>query len=160
MTMKTFARLALAATALVATAAAFTTGASAQQASGTIQLRGTVAVNCTIAVTDLNQPLNLTGGESNKQVGTVTENCNRGNGYKISVASANAGKLVSGAAGTTPISYATQYDGQSGNSGTLEVIRNQAQFNKVSSVNVTIPASAQYIAGDYADTLTITIAAR
>ncbi|MFC7335215.1 hypothetical protein [Rhodocista pekingensis] len=155
--MQTLTRVAFA--AMVATAVTASAAAAAQSGS-TIQLRGTVAVNCSVAVTDLNQTLNISGGETNKQVGTVTENCNRGNGYKITVGSANAGKLVSGAAGTSPIMYTTIYDGQSGNAGSLEVLRSQAQFNKVSSVNVTIPASAQYIAGDYADTLTITIAAR
>ena len=134
--------------------------ALADSTSGTVALKGTVALVCTVGVTDLNQSLNLTGGESNKSVGSIVENCNSGTGYNISVTSANAGKLKA-ASGTAEISYTVGYDGQSGGlASALTVARSTAQFAKTSALNVTVPANAQAIAGNYSDTVTITIAAK
>ena len=145
-----------AAAALVATA--FAAPAMAQNASGTIQLKGNVALSCTIAVQDLGQSLSLKNGESNKTVGSVTETCNSGSGYKITLASANAGKLKSG---NFTIDYQVNYDSFTGALTSQAVVdRANAQFNKRSDLKVTVPASDQYIAGDYADTVTVTIAAK
>jgi spore coat protein U-like protein len=135
--------------------------AQAQSATGTIRLMGTVAVNCTVAVTDLSPSLNLVGGETAKQVGTVVENCNSGTGYTVSVASAGKGTLTSTGSGTQPVSFTLGYDGQSSSlSSDLTLNRSTAQFGKSVPVTVTIPANAQRIAGSYSDTLTITIAAK
>lgn len=143
-------------------AAGVTTGeASAQAASGTIRLGGSVAVNCTVAVTDLGVGLNLVGGESAKQVGTVVENCNSGTGYSITVASAGKGKMTSTGTGTVPVDFTIGYDGQSKDlASDLVLTRAGAQFAKSVPVTVTIPANAQRIAGSYSDTLTVTIAAK
>ncbi|MFV3078160.1 spore coat protein U domain-containing protein [Niveispirillum fermenti] len=151
---KFFAKTA-AASLLVAAIAA---PAFAQNATGTIQLRGNVAQSCTITVQDQGQNLSLKNGENNKTIGSVTESCNAGNGYKITLASTNAGKLKSG---NFEIAYQVNYDGQGGNLNSQMVIdRANAQFNKKADLKVTIPASEQYIAGDYADTVTVTIAAK
>lgn len=145
-----------AAAALIATA--FAAPALAQNASGTIQLKGNVALSCTIAVQDLGQSLALRTGESNKTVGSVTETCNSGTGYKITLASANAGKLKSG---NFTIDYSVNYDSFTGALTSQAVVdRANAQFNKKSDLKVSIAASDQYIAGDYADTITVTIAAK
>ncbi len=158
--MARIASLAAAALA-VATVAGFAASANAQAASGTIRLQGSVAVNCTVAVTDLNQSLNLVQGETARQVGTVVENCNSGTGYTISVSSANNGQLTSTGTGTVPIAFTLGYDGQSSNlSSTLELNRSGAQFGKNVPVTVTIPAASDRIAGTYNDTITVTIAAR
>ena len=145
-------------TAAAAFAAAIAAPAMAQNASGTIQLKGNVALSCSIAVQDLGQALSLKNGENSKTVGSVTETCNSGSGYKISLASTNAGKLKSG---NFTIDYQVNYDGQSGTLNNQMVVdRANAQFNKKSDLKVTIAASDQYIAGDYADTVTVTIAAK
>jgi spore coat protein U-like protein len=145
-----------AAAALIASA--IVAPAMAQNASGTIQLKGNVALSCTIAVQDLNQSLALKAGETAKTVGSVTETCNSGSGYKITLASANAGKLKSG---NFTIDYSVNYDGQGGAlTSQMVVDRATAQFGKKSDLKVTIAASDQYIAGDYADTVTVTIAAK
>lgn len=149
--------------ALAASALALLAGtpALAQSASGTIQLNGSVQVVCTVAVTDNNVALNLTGGESSRAVGRIVENCNKGNGYTITVTSANAGALTSAASGATPIGYTVGYDGTSGSlSSAMAVSRDSAQFGRQRDLTVTVPASTQYIAGSYADTLTVSIAAR
>lgn len=146
--------------AAVALAALASAPALAQSATGTIQLRGSVAQSCTIAVQDLNQSLNLVAGESNREVGRVVETCNSGTGYNITVASANKA-LTSNASGSVPVAYTLAYDNQAGNpTANLVVARATAQFGKQSSLTVTVPASASRIAGDYADTLTVTIAAK
>ena len=139
---------------------AFLSAPAFAQSSGSVALKGTVPLVCTVGVTDLNQSLNLTGGESGKQVGSIVENCNSGTGYNISVSSANAGQLKA-ASGTSTINYTVGYDGTAGNLTTaMTVARSGAQFAKTSALNVTVPANAQAIAGNYSDTVTITIAAK
>lgn len=142
--------LALSALALSAAAQASTTG--------TIRLNGTVQAACTISVTDAGVQLNITGGESNRQVGTVVENCNSGTGYRVTLTSANAGALKNGAAA---VSYSVSYDNQQGTlSGAMTVDRPSAAFGKQSVVAVSMPANATAVAGTYSDTVTITVAAR
>ncbi|HYE53157.1 MAG TPA: hypothetical protein VEB20_26395, partial [Azospirillaceae bacterium] len=82
------------------------------QSSGSVVLKGNVPLNCTVSVSDLNQSLNLNGGETDKQVGTVVENCNSGTGYNISLTSSNAGKLKNTRG--DEISYSVKYDGNGG----------------------------------------------
>lgn len=155
--MKTLTRIALAATALIA----MTGAAHANASSGSINLGGSVALNCTVGVTDAGVALNLTAGETNRSVGQVVETCNSGTGYTIQISSANAGQLTSSGSGTTPINYQVGYDGQSGAlSSAMTLTRNNAQFGLTRSVSVTIPGSAQYIAGAYSDTITVTIQAK
>lgn len=127
--------------------------------SGNFRLKGNVASSCTISVEDLGLSLALKAGESAKKVGTVTETCNSGSGYKITLSSANAGQLKSG---TNVIDYTIGYDNGSAVALTAAVVvdRATAQFAKKSDLTVTIAASDQYIAGDYADTVTVTIAAK
>lgn len=150
------ATLRTAALSLIAVAAA--APAMAQNANGTIQLRGNVQLSCTISVQDQGQSLNLKNGENQKTVGTVTESCNSGSGYKITLVSANSGKLKSG---NTTIDYQVNYDNQGGAlTSQMVVDRATAQFNKRADLKVTVPASEQYVAGDYADTITVTIAAK
>jgi spore coat protein U-like protein len=146
-------KIALAAAALVA----LTAGSAF--ADGSVALKGKVNLVCTIGVTDLNQSLNLTGGESNKSVGTMVENCNSGNGYTVSLSSANNGSLKS-ATGNATIAYTASYDGNNVSGSQTQIVRQGANFSKNTSLTVSIPANAQAIAGDYSDTLTITIAAK
>lgn len=151
---------ALAAALVAGTALIAATGAQAA-ASGTIRLQGSVAVDCAVTVTDNAVALNLTGGESNRAVGQVVETCNSGTGYTISITSANNGSLASAGTGTAPIAYTVGYDGTNGSlNAPLVASRNQAQFGRAATLTVSVPASTQYIAGTYQDTVTVTIAAR
>jgi spore coat protein U-like protein len=149
----------IAATALVALALA--AGAAAANTSGTIRLQGSVAARCTVAVTDAQQSLNIVGGETSKQVGTVVENCNSGSGYTVSISSVQGGVLRSQAAGAGAIAYSLSYGGVAGALTTaLAVVRDGAAFDRSVPVAVSMPANPQAIAGAYTDTITITIAAR
>lgn len=130
----------------------------AQSTSGSVGLRGSMPMSCAIAVQDLGVTWNLTSGESAKTVGSVTETCNAASGYSISLASANGGKLKSG---SNEISYTVDYDSNAGSlTSQMVVQRASAQFGKKSDLKVTVPISSQHVAGDYADTITVTIAAR
>lgn len=143
---------------LLSTTALMPAASLAQSSSGGVSLRGTMPMSCAIAVQDMNATWNLTSGESAKTVGAVTETCNAGNGYSISLASANGGKLKSGA---NEIAYTVDYDSSAGNlTSQMVVQRASAQFGKKSDLKVTVPISGQHVAGDYADTITVTIAAR
>ncbi|MFV3130034.1 spore coat protein U domain-containing protein [Niveispirillum sp. KHB5.9] len=143
---------------LLSTTALMPAASLAQSNSGGVSLRGTMPMSCAIAVQDMNATWNLTSGESSKTVGSVTESCNAGNGYSISLASANGGKLKSGA---NEIAYTVDYDSSAGNlTSQMVVQRASAQFGKKSDLKVTVPISGQHVAGDYADTITVTIAAR
>ncbi|MDE1149355.1 MAG: hypothetical protein PW843_22605 [Azospirillaceae bacterium] len=136
--------------------AAFAAAPALADTSGSVKLSGTVALSCSVAVTDNNASLNILSGSSNITVGAVVETCNDGAGYTITVTSANGGSLKSSANGAQPVSYTTIYDGQSA-TGTVNVSRSSAQFGKQATIAVTVPANAQAIAGSYSDTLTVTI---
>ncbi|WP_119677521.1 spore coat protein U domain-containing protein [Indioceanicola profundi] len=147
------------AAALIATAALTVAGSAAAATSGTIKLNGKVDLACSVSVQDLNQQLNLAGGDSNKAVGKVTETCNSGNGYRISISSQNGGKLR-GERGTE-IGYQVNYDNQGGTLGSaMNVDRAGARFGQQYDLKVSVQGSDQYIAGAYEDTLTVTIAAK
>jgi len=159
--LRTILTTALTTATLAGAALGLSAGTALASTSGSVQLKGTVPLNCTVSVTDERVELSLTTGESARKVGSVVENCNSGTGYTIAITSANAGVLKSEGAGTTPIAYSIGYDGQSGGLiNMMQVPRSTAQFNKSTSLTVTVPANNQYIAGSYADTVTITIAAK
>lgn len=144
--------------ALLLSSTALMPAAKAQGTGGTLSLRGNMPMSCAISVQDNNVTWNLTSGEGSKTVGSVTESCNAGNGYSISLASANGGKMKSGA---NEIAYAVDYDSNAGTlTSQMVVQRATAQFGKKSDLKVTVPISNQHVAGDYADTITVTIAAR
>ena len=127
--------------------------------SGSVKLQGSVALNCSVEVNDLKQALNLVGGESARQVGTVVETCNSGTGYSISISSANGGTLKNENNGS--VSYRVGYDGQNNELTTaMSVPRATAQFGKNVPLTVSLNGSDKAIAGSYSDTLTITIAAK
>jgi len=127
--------------------------------SGSVRLKGDVALACSVTVTDLGQSLNLVGGETGKAVGSIVETCNAGTGYLVTINSANAGYLRNDAAGA--IAYSVTYDGQGGTLGNaLPISRTGAQFGRQSALAVTVPAGNQATAGTYSDTLTVTITAK
>ncbi|MEA1647454.1 hypothetical protein UAJ10_00300 [Nitrospirillum sp. BR 11164] len=135
-----------------------TAPARAASTKNTIALKASVSTACTVDVTDLGVALDVVGGETKRQVGSVVENCNDAKGYTITVNSANNGKLQSG---KNTVGFTTIYDGANGNgSGSVSVTRSKATFAKTAALAVTIAANAKTIAGNYTDTLTVTIKAK
>lgn len=137
--------------------------AHAASATGQIQLSGAVSQVCTIAVTPTAKATNLDilTGETAAVVGTVTEDCNAGNGYTVSLTSANSGKLSSTATGSSPTTYTAAYDNGTGSIATkITADRNSHQFGRQGQVQVSFPGNSQAVAGSYTDTLNIVIAAK
>ena len=144
--------------------AGFATAAHAAPAGNTsssVALNGTVATTCSIDVKALNPALDLVNGEKATAVAEITETCNSGKGYDVSFSSANDGTLVSKADGAEPAAYAVAYDGEDGDlDQDWKVSRKGAEFGKKATLAVSIDANAKAIAGAYADTITVQIAAK
>jgi len=131
--------------------------------SGKIELQGRVGENCTVAVTQLPKgtALDIVTGEKAAQVANVVESCNIGAGYKVSLTSANAGKLLNPLTGAQTVRFDVGYDNATGViAQELVALRDTAQFGKQVPVTVSFPANPQAIAGTYSDTVTVTIAAK
>lgn len=136
---------------------------AADQDSAKLELRGSVAVNCTIAVkpTAKATSLDILGGEKSTLVGVVTESCNSGNGYTVQVSSDNAGQLLSKAAGAKPTVYTAAYDDATGDiAKELVAGRDQAYFNREGNLTVSFAGDAQAIAGVYSDIVNVVIKAK
>jgi uncharacterized metal-binding protein len=134
-------------------------------AAAKLDLQGSVAMNCTIAVapTAKATSLDIKGGEVGTTVGTVTEDCNSVTGYNVTITSTNYGQLRTKADdATAPLAtYTVAYSDATGNiSSALQTSRNEAKFGFVNNLVVNIPANAQAIAGSYADSVTLQIAAK
>ena len=153
--------------ALSAAFAAFSAHAqSTTSTSAKLEMKGSVAQSCTIAVSALPKAaaLNITAGEVNAEVGEITEDCNSGSGYTVSVSSAQGGQLRSNPNdATAPLTtYSAVYDDASGkiDNGGLLATRNGAFFGRKGKLLVSVAANAQAIAGDYSDNVTFVIAAK
>ncbi len=136
---------------------------AADQDAAKLELRGSVAVNCTIAVkpTAKATSLDILGGEKSTLVGVVTESCNSGNGYTVQVSSDNWGQLRSTAAGAKVTPYTAAYDDASGDiSKELVAGRDTAFFNREGNLTVSFAGDAQAIAGVYSDIVNVVIKAK
>ncbi len=133
--------------------------ALAQQGApqGSITLRATVPATCAVTLSADSVTLNLTAGVTNLPVATVEERCNAANGYRVSLASGNGGALSSGSAS---IAYSMQYGDSSSGSGTLAADRAASGASRQTVLSVSVPAGTARQAGDYQDTVTISIAAK
>lgn len=132
--------------------------------TGTLVLKGSVAVDCGIVVnTTANATtLDLINGEVGDTVANVTETCNNANGYTISLSSLNGSKLVKG---SLNVPYTVKYDVDSYRAllTTPTVVKTVLNMTsktvKNSPILITIPASPLLVNGDYTDTITITMVA-
>ncbi|MBX3585383.1 MAG: hypothetical protein KF796_01975 [Ramlibacter sp.] len=147
--------------ALATIAAAF--GAHAASDSAQLELRGSVAVNCTIDVkpTAKATTLDIINGEQNTLVGTVTENCNSGTGYSVHLTSSNAGQLLSKSVGAKPTVYEAAYDdGQGAIAQEIVASRDAAFFGRQGNLTVSFAGDKEAIAGVYADIVNLVIKAK
>lgn len=152
------------ATAATVTAALFvaTQAQAGSDTSSTLKINGTVSSVCTVSIEDMSQTLNLVQGANKTVVGKITETCNAASGYTIRIASANAGKLVNAANGNAKVDYTVDYDNRQNaqlNSELVQNYGNQQAYGAVKELKVSVQGNANRVAGAYADTLTVTIAA-
>jgi hypothetical protein len=149
-------------TALVIAALAATAFAHASD-TAQLELSGKVAVNCTLAVkpTAKASSLDIINGERSTVVGQVTESCNSGNGYTVSISSGNAGQLLSKATGAVPTAYQAGYDDGTGSiDKSIVADRNAARFGHEGSLWVTFAGNSKAVAGQYNDIINLVIAAK
>jgi spore coat protein U-like protein len=143
-------------------AAALLVAASAQAAgptTGQIIIRGSVGAKCEIGVVDYGTNLNLVSGEANRAVGQVTETCNDPDGYSVSFTSAEGGKMVGplGAASAYRVNYDSIADHSLAADASLA--RPNPQWNAQHELTVNVAGQDELPAGEYRDTVTVTIAA-
>ena len=146
---------------LSAVAAALLVAGSAHAAgptSGQIIIRGTVGSICEIGVVDYGTNLDLVAGESNRAVGQVTETCNDADGYSVSFSSSEGGKMVGplGAASEYRVNYDTISD--TSLSSDASIARPDPQWNVQHDLTVNVEGQNELPAGEYRDTVTVTIA--
>ncbi len=149
--------------ALAVVAASFGAHAAVSSESAKLELRGSVAVNCTIDVkpTAKATSLDIINGEKETLVGVVTESCNSGNGYTVHLTSDNAGKLLSAATGAKPTAYEARYDdGQGAISKEIVAGREQAFFGRQGNLTVSFAGDQQAIAGVYSDIVNLVVKAK
>lgn len=153
--LNTLALAALVAASFVASSAHAAVG----QTSGQIIIRGTVGALCEIGVVDYGTNLNLVDGENDRAVGKVTETCNDPDGYVISFSSDRGGKMVGPRDATSR--YNINYDSlRDQNLQTAaEISRPDPQWNAAHELKVNVEGQSELPAGEYRDTVTVTIAA-
>jgi len=134
--------------------------------TGTLLLQGVVQATNNIVVTPNgtnNTTLNITGGENNKNVATVTETSNNLTGYKINAKSTNGSELRHSAQANVKTTYTLSYNGGTAvslgtNYQTLKNVNNlNGNTTANSNVVVNVAALANAPAGTYSDTVTFQI---
>lgn len=130
--------------------------------TSTLILRGTIPEILDVQVTPdaIASNLPLTTTQTNTKVATVLESSNSNTGYKISISSANLGKLVR-TSGNEQFLYTLKYDGVSLDlTNTVELVRGNIEavtVNKNLTISYTGVDASTMVAGDYGDTITFTI---
>lgn len=160
-------------------------GIALAQTTGTITLTGTVATNCNLVVTPASaaSSLDLSNGVKRVQVGSVLQNCNKNAGYLLIVASLNCpatptGAKLVGALNAEVVPYSVEANNPTTGgsqavvtgllatacSGAAAVTARDVAGAKItgetSQIFVNYSGSSGLSADSYADTLTITLAAK
>jgi hypothetical protein len=131
-------------------------------------LRGTVGTINEISIAPNganNTTLDIVNGEVGKNVATATEISNNAAGYKIMMSSTNGGSLINTSASLQSTTYTVAYDGGASTAPTTTpaMIKNVSSLSStsvhVSSILVDVDAYPTALAGNYEDTLTLSIVA-
>ena len=153
---------------LLTAAVLLATTTSFAAASGTLDISGTVLPINDIAITantNNNNSLNITGGETDKNVASADETSNNLNGYKIMLSSLNSSKLVHGVNSSYSTNYTVSYAG--GAAATLTTTPQEVKDSGAltglttvtSQITVSVSAYPTAPAGTYSDTITVSIVA-
>ena len=129
--------------------------------SGQFDVAGVVSARCAIEVVDLSTSLDLQTGETGAQVAIIKESCNSGAGYTVSFSSANGGDMVHETDSLLRVDYAFNYDTVSGGdlAGGATLSRAGLEFQRAHAVTIDVAGDYERQAGNYADIVTVTIAA-
>lgn len=133
--------------------------------TGNLLIKGNVPALLSINVTPeaLATSLPLDTTQTDSKVATIHETSNSNTGYQVSISSSNLGKLVHESVGSSYIGYSLKYDGNvvdlaSGDTYVFAAA-NAVSVNKDVEISYTGVAHESLIQGEYADTVTFTIAA-
>lgn len=132
--------------------------------TATLLVKGVVPQILSIAVSaeTIATSLPLSTSQTNTKIATIQEKSNSQTGYKVTISSANQGKLVR-TGGSQQFSYSMSYNNSTLNLNSSVVLTNSGSsavtVNKDLKISYTGVASHLMVAGDYVDTLTFTIAA-
>lgn len=137
--------------------------------TGTLVLSGDVSVINDITVTPAASAttLDIVGGETATNVASVVEQSNNLAGYTIQIYSSNAGFLVNTSDATKSTAYQLSYDGgamvtppASGSPLTVKTVSSlNGLTTATSQVDADVTAYATAPAGQYTDTVTLSIVA-
>jgi len=152
-------------TIIFAAMTALTTTAFAAT-QGLLTLTGVVDVRYEISLSTSSAAVNIITGEANRVVAQATEVSNNLSGYKISMKSTNASRLVHNTDNTKFVAYTISYDDSATQHSLLTtdtVVKPASALagltTDVSNIRVSFPAQPNAVAGTYSDTLTISISA-
>lgn len=149
---------------LIALATLALTTSSFAATTGTLLLKGQVGQVLSILVTPetIAATLPLHQSQTDTKVATVNEISNSSTGYKVTVSSANLGKLIR-SGGSEAFPYSLKYNGSAVNLASPQVFSNPSaasvNVNKDVSISYTGVPAANMVAGEYVDTVTFEIAA-
>lgn len=140
--------------------------ASFAATTGTLLLQGVVAQKISVSVTAASaaSTLDLSASQTDLAVASVNEISNSKTGYKMTISSANLGKLKR-TDGSDVFAYSLKYNGSavalSSAAGTTITNSSAAAVNANKAVTISYTGSAAetMVEGTYADTVTFTIAA-
>lgn len=130
-----------------------------------IRLHGTVAPRVVITSNESDFELNMLADNEDVEVATITEWSNVRAGYKVSLESAQSGRLVNLADATEALPYTITYDGAEFDlsAGVVTVTDRANEKSVGTGTNRRLGINSTYDPdlgdGDYEDTLTFTITA-
>lgn len=143
--------------------AIFVFGPAFAASTGPLRLKGQVPRTFSLALTPeliaANLPLNTT--QSNTRVATIDLRSNSLNGYRITISSANGGKLVHQSVTGSTLPYSLRYNSRVLNMSSARSLT----FSARGLVRRSVPIQISYtgvpydrlVQGDYSDTVTFTI---
>lgn len=130
--------------------------------TGTLVLTGIVPQNLSIVInpTPISSNLDLSTTQTDLKVATSVEKSNSQTGYKVSITSANLGKLKR-VSGTEVIPYTLKYNNNSVNLASTQIVVNAGtgpqNLSKDISISYTGLDLSATLEGTYTDTLTLSI---
>ncbi len=140
---------------------------AAAATSGALTINGKVPISCAIVVTPSAGASNIadiSAGNTNLLVATVTENCNDPSGYSVSLAGANSGSytgLFKDSVSAATVAFNVTYAGAAVSAATVTNVA--APANTTKNVQITYAATPNLtgsVGYTYAETLTFTITAK
>lgn len=129
-----------------------------------LQLTSEVDSDCSVALDARSYTVDLTNGEADSTVATVTETCNDANGYIISFSSANGGVLENDQDASEQKAYTASYgtfSNQSLASAQSVTYNSYTAGNSLPlRINLDAHGASVLAAGVWSDTITVSIAAQ